>query len=156
MPGCQHSAAGAWRCAERLGADRTRTAYAPPRPVLQHYLCFREPNHTCAIGAACATTSTRVFPTATVSSQAACSTDFMLAGDWKEEEGLVSGCQAAPVCPGSPCDVLQGVGGATALSLGGEGGNSSAQSPLVKEHSKHVLRGDTGRKRRCCCCRAGS
>lgn len=70
----------------------------------------------------------------------------MLAGDWKEEEGLVSGCQAVPVCPGSPCDVLQAVGGATALSLGGEGGNSSAQSPLVKEHSKHVLRGGHGKK----------
>jgi len=53
----------------------------PSRACSKALALFYKQNHTCAIGAAWATTSTRVFPTATVSSQPACSTDFMLAGD---------------------------------------------------------------------------
>lgn len=66
----------------------------PSRACSKALALFYKQNHTCAIGAAWATTSTRVFPTATVSSQPACSTDFMLAGDWKGKKSLVSGCHA--------------------------------------------------------------
>lgn len=73
------------RC-RSLGLGREDASRGHGRPEAPEACCkalplFQEPNHTCAIGAASATMSTKVFPTATVSSQPACSTDFMLAGD---------------------------------------------------------------------------